>query len=304
MGISNGLVSELKIADVLTFLTVQRCGSISGAARELMVTPSQVSKTIGRLEELLGASLLSRSANGVTLLDEGRRVVPQFEQMLDLARSLRGHTAGAPRVLGFAAPSYMAAFFLPLVAALEPTFRIRVLELPPAQIRAHLSTGHFDVALSIGEMPLATSWESTFAGDLEKGVFCSPATAKLLGEGPIDKARLTDLPLISPVYLTDAGFLPIEDDCPLSRRDRKVGHETTTFAMGLALATRTNQLVYGPVIGALPFLEAGLVVKLEVQGWESSRDAMHVACNTERITRTEQRMLVSVISSGLASLRY
>src|SRR6187401_1671946 len=140
MSIADAVLSDLRIADVLTFLTVHRCGSISGAARELVVTPSQVSKSIGRLEQLLGKSLLSRSANGITLLDEGRRVVPQFEQMLVLARSLSGQGSAAPRVLGFAGPSYISSFFLPFVAASKPSFRIRALELPPAQIRAHLSS--------------------------------------------------------------------------------------------------------------------------------------------------------------------
>lgn len=303
MGTAAGLVSDLKISDVLTFLTVQRCGSISSAARELMVTPSQVSKTIGRLEELLGTSLLSRSANGVTLLDEGRRVVPQFEQMLDLARALRGQTATSTRVLGFAAPSYMASFALPLIAAQEPAFRIRALELPPAQIRAHLATGHFDVAISLGAIPATASWETCVAGELEKALFCAPATAASLGAGPFDRARLAELPIISPVYLTDGGFLPIEDDCPITRRDRTVGHETTTFAMGLALAARSNQLVYGPVIGALPFLDAGAVIKLEI-GDLVARDTVYLSYNTERITRAEQKMMVSVIEAGLAAIRY
>ena len=303
MSIADGVVSDLKFADVLTFLTVHRCGSISGAARELMVTPSQVSKSIGRLELLLGTDLISRGANGISLLDEGRRVVPQFEQMLDLARTLRGHTATAPRVLGFAAPSYLASFFVPLIAALDPTFRIRVMELPPAQIRAHLSSGHFDVAISLGELPQLGSWETHRAGELEKALFCSPETAASLGPGPITRIRLAALPFVSPIYLTDAGFLPIDDDCPITRRERNVGHETTTFALGLALAAKTDQLVYGPLVGALPFLESGAVVKLVVEGWKAT-DPLCVAYNTDRITCVDQRMLIAAIERGLASIRY
>jgi DNA-binding transcriptional LysR family regulator len=302
MSIADGVLSELKIADVVTFLTVNRTGSISSAARELMVTPSQVSKTIGRLEQLLGTNLLSRSANGITLLDEGHRVVPQFEQMLDLARTLRAPTAVSQRVLGFAAPSYIATFFAPLIAAEEPSFRLRLFELPPRQIRAHLSSGHFDIALTLGEQPpLAASWEHQRVGELHKALFCSPATARALPPGPVPIAQLAELPIVSPIYFTDAGFLPVDDDCPVSRRDRTVGHETTTLGLGLALAIRTNQLVFGPVMAALPFLEAGTLVKVEVEG-HCVDDAVYLAFNTERITRSEHRMILGVVERGIASI--
>lgn len=303
MSIADAVIADLKIADVLTFLTVHRCGSISGAARELVVTPSQVSKSIGRLEQLLGTSLLSRSANGITLLDEGKRVVPQFEQILELARTLRGQSAISPRVLGFAAPSYIAHYFLPLIAEREPAFRMRVLELPPAQIRAHLATGTFDVALVLGDAPIATSWEKEQVGELEKALFCAPATARVLGDLPLSLERLAELPIVSPVYLTDGAFLPIEDDCPVSRRDRRIGHETTTFAAGLGLASRTDQLVFGPVIGAVRFLEAGLVVKVPL-ATGPQRDALYLSYNTERITQLEKRILVEAITHGLAEFAY
>ena len=303
MSIADAVLADLKIADVLTFLTVHRCGSISGAARELVVTPSQVSKSIGRLEQLLGTSLLSRSANGITLLDEGKRVVPQFEQILELARTLRGQSAISPRVLGFAAPSYIAHYFLPLIAEREPAFRMRVLELPPAQIRAQLATGTFDVALTMGDGQTATAWEKEQVGELEKALFCAPATARVLGDLPLSLERLAELPIVSPVYLTDGAFLPIEDDCPVSRRDRRIGHETTTFAAGLGLASRTDQLVYGPVIGAVRFLEAGLVVKVPlVTG--PQRDGLYLSYNTERITQLEKRILVEAITHGLAEFAY
>jgi hypothetical protein len=48
---------------------------------------------------------------------------------------------------------------------------------------------------------------------------------------------------------------------------------------------------------------AGAVVKLQVVGWDS-RDPLYVAYNTEKITRTEQRMLIAAIESGIASIKY
>ena len=301
MSIADGVLGELKINDVLTFLTVQRCGTISSAARELIVTPSQVSKSINRLEELLGMQLLARSANGVALLDDGRRLVPQLEQMLELARTLRQPISEAPLTL--AAPSYLASYFGPIFAAAQPQRRYCVLECPPAQIRSLLPSRLFDIALSLGELPLASTWESLPVGDVEKALFASPRTAAALGTGPIAIEKLATLPIISPIYLTDGGVLPVDDDGPLPRRDRVIGHEVMTLGLGLAIAAKTDQLVFGPVIGALPMLESGAVVKLAVKGW-SSRETLKLAYNTERITKPQQRGIIAAIEEALGAIRY
>jgi DNA-binding transcriptional LysR family regulator len=300
MSIPPGLLSELKIADVVTFLAVHRCRSLSSAARELRVTPSQVSKSISRLEELMGATLLSRSPHGVALLDTGLRIVPHFEQMLALTRQLSPGATLERRVLALAAPSWLAGSLLPYVVETELDFRLRVLELAPAQVRAHLSSGHFDLALTLGPSPVQPSWESTALGQVTKALFVAPCVAERLGPPPIPVERIAGLQFISPVYLTETGYLPIDDDCPISRRERIVGHETMTFGLALALVARTEQVVFGPVLGALDYLRAGTLVKLEVEGW-SLTDDLHLACNIDRVTSGEQRTLASALERALAS---
>ena len=301
MSAPSGFLGELKIADVHTFLTVHRCGTISGAARELRVTPSQVSKSIARLEEMLGAALLSRSPTGVSLLDGGRRVLPQFEQMLALSRQLQVAGPATRRALSVAAPSYVASSLLPFVVEADPGFRIRTLELPPAQVRAHLCSGHFEVALSLGTLPLQGAWESVFLGTIEKGLFVSPETARRLGPPPVPRSRLAEVPFVSPIYLTDTGFLAVEDDCPISRRERIVGHETTTLGMALALVARSEQATFGPVLGAINQLRSGQVVKLAVEDWRIVDD-LYLAYNTDQITVTEQRTLVGALEAALAEI--
>lgn len=300
MSIPPGLLSELRISDVITFLAVHRCRSLSSAARELRVTPSQVSKSISRLEELMGTALLSRSPHGVALLDAGLRVVPTFEQMIALTRQLAPGATVERRVVALAAPSWLASSLLPHVVATELEFRIRVLELPPAQVRAHLSSGHFDVALNLGPIPAQPSWEGVPIGPVGKALFVSPATAERLGRPPIPVERLAGLQFISPIYLTETGYLPVDDDCPITRRERVVGHETMTLGLALALAARTEQVVFGPVLGAVDHLRAGTLVKLEIEGWELT-DELHLACNIDRVTAAEQKALAAAVGDALTA---
>src|SRR5260370_41255608 len=82
---------ELRIADLGTFLTIVRLGSLSGAARALRVTPSQVSKAVSRLERQLRLQLLRRGTRGVAVSDEGMRLVPRIEDALGPLPALRAH---------------------------------------------------------------------------------------------------------------------------------------------------------------------------------------------------------------------
>ncbi len=53
------------------FYTVGRCGKISAAAERLFVSQPAVSKSIKKLENLIGCTLFVRSVRGVTLTTEG-----------------------------------------------------------------------------------------------------------------------------------------------------------------------------------------------------------------------------------------
>ena len=54
------------------FLTVAECGSFSGAAKKLLVTPASVMKHMNALEARIGAALLIRTHRGVALTAAGR----------------------------------------------------------------------------------------------------------------------------------------------------------------------------------------------------------------------------------------
>ncbi|HUK01775.1 MAG TPA: LysR family transcriptional regulator [Steroidobacteraceae bacterium] len=63
------------------FLKVARLGSFSGAARELGVAPSVITKRIDQLEEELGTRLLLRSTRGLTLTAAAETLLPRFVRL-------------------------------------------------------------------------------------------------------------------------------------------------------------------------------------------------------------------------------
>src|ERR1700730_16921903 len=88
------------------FVRVIDAGSFSGAAKQLRIGQSAVSKTIAQLEDRLGVRLLMRSTHGLTLTEAGRsfyerakRAIEETEEAELAARGAASALSGRLRVL-------------------------------------------------------------------------------------------------------------------------------------------------------------------------------------------------------------
>jgi DNA-binding transcriptional LysR family regulator len=290
-------LGEVRLADLATFLAIRRAGSITGAAREMGVTPSQVSKAVGRIEAALGVQLLSRASRSVALSDSGKRVLPHFEAVM--ARLLAIGEAKGARDLSIAGPSFLLATFLPAIQVGLPSMVVRGMELPPALLRAYSGEDFFDMGLLM-QTPslLPPSWQSVHLGDLPQSLFGSPALARRLGPLPVDPDHLREVPFVSPVYFADGHLVPADDDCPLGRKERVVGHQVLTIILALELAARTDQLVFGPCIAARKHVATGSLVEIPVRGW-NVQSSLHLACNGDRVLAKTRNAVADAVRATL-----
>jgi DNA-binding transcriptional LysR family regulator len=292
---------DLRLADLNTFLAVQRLGSVTASARQLGVTPSQVSKAVARLEAHLRSALLTRSTRGVTLTDAGRRLLPRLDDLASRLRSLRRDGEPDASLLTVSAPSYVNAYVLAAIARAVPEMRVRGLEMPPSLVRTFASANSFDATVLIGTPRLPETWAVSEIGSCRKTAFASPALARRLGPQPLPAERLRDFPFVSPVYNLNGQFVPVDDDCPLPVGGRRAGHEVQTIGMALELAAQTDQIVYGPAFAALHQNLRGAVTELHVRGW-NVREPVYLACNVDRVLARRQTALVRGLRGAFAEL--
>jgi len=160
--------SDLRVADLLTFLAVVRSSSLTAAARERKVTPSQVSKAITRVESHFGRKLVERGSRGVVLSEAGRLLAPALEAIVTQLETARAASPeGAEITLG--APSYLQTSLLPVLGAASPSVRIRAFELPPSLLRANAQDDGFDILLAgrtAGSSPSTTTFRSRRPADV------------------------------------------------------------------------------------------------------------------------------------------
>jgi DNA-binding transcriptional LysR family regulator len=295
-------LGELRLGDLATFLAVRRAGSISAAARELNVTPSQVSKAISRLEATLRVQLLSRGARGVGLSEMGLRVLPHVEAAVARLLRVGGANDEVEAELTVAAPSYLLARFLPVIERCQPQLYVRGIEFPPALLRAYSNEDFFDMCLCAGGVEsLPPKWASVSVGTMRRAIYASPQVARKLGSAPVTPDALRAYPFVCPVYYADGHVVPAHDDCPMPRTERRVGHQALTIGLALELASRTEQLVFGPSIAARSFVESGQLEEVRVQGWDV-RSSLHVACNGDRVLARVQTSVVDGVRAALETM--
>jgi DNA-binding transcriptional LysR family regulator len=291
-------LEDLRISDVMTFLAVRRCGSITGAARELEVTPSQISKSVTRLERHLRLKLLVRNARGVGVSDAGLRILPHLEEIVSRLLSLPAGLHDDRPELTLVAPSYLLNFVLPAVVDSQPHLRLRALQMPPALIRHFAGANLFEMALCNASEQLPQPWISQSVGMGRKGLFASPRVAAELGPGKIDPAVLKGRAFICPIYTSNGQFVPVDDGCPLGQ-DRMLGHQVQTIGLALDIAAQGDQFVFGPVMAARRQLDDGSLVEIEVEGW-NVQEPIELACNADRVLANVQRAVLSTLRERLA----
>lgn len=298
---SRDTLQDVRLSDLMTFLTVKRLRSMAAASRELKVTPSQVTKAIARLETQLGVSLLTRSGRGVVVSDAGNRLAPELEELIERLRNAQRREQSALPVLTLGAPSFLYHLFLPRVAVRMQDVRLRGFEMAPTALRALAGEDLFDLALMLEAAWMPAQWVLVEIGKLRSGLFAAPEVAKELGAGPVPVERIREVPFVGPLYLINGQLLRGEDHCPLPFPERRIGHEAQTILTALEVAASSRQVVFGPAIAAGPMVTSGRLQEIKVDGWNVSAP-LYLATNGDRVRARLQTQMVAALRESLKEL--
>lgn len=138
-----------------TFVRVVETGSFSGAARDLRMTPSAVSKLIGRLEDRLGVRLLSRTTRKLSLTEEGRvyfqRVSPILAEVEEAEQTVSMATLEPRGVLRVNSSTAFGQYQIqPLIPAMLEKYPDLQVQMTLSDSISNLVEEGFDVGVRIG----------------------------------------------------------------------------------------------------------------------------------------------------------
>jgi DNA-binding transcriptional LysR family regulator len=148
----------LDLTDLRAFARIAELGSVSGAARALGMPKSSASRSLARLEAVVGLALLERSTRHLRLTDAGRllqrharRILDDVSEAENALTGLVGVPRGTLRVsVGFTFAVGPLATMLPRFLARYPEVRVA---LSIDNRNVDLLAEAFDVAIRIGPLP-------------------------------------------------------------------------------------------------------------------------------------------------------
>lgn len=172
--------------DLKLFLAVARAGSTLGAARELGLNQTTVSRRIQALEQALGLTLFARRTTGYALTEQGRSflgvaitVRVAVTDALAEAERLRRLATGVVRVT---APEVV---FAHLIAPIVVAYRAERPEVRVEQVSSEshldLAAGEADIAFRATEQPISEELIVRRLPDFGWTAYCSTAYAARSG---------------------------------------------------------------------------------------------------------------------------
>jgi DNA-binding transcriptional LysR family regulator len=144
------------IANVRSFLRVSETGSFSAVAAERGVTQPAISRQVSALEDYLGARLVQRSTQAVTLTEEGKGLIDAARELVDAADELFQSATRAAKspegLVRVALPVPLGLFLSDRIPALLHRYEKLSVEVVMRDRVGHLVEEGLDLEVRLGEI--------------------------------------------------------------------------------------------------------------------------------------------------------
>lgn len=146
-----------RLGEMQVFRRIVESGSFSAAARQMLMTPSTVSKMVARIEERLAVRLIERSTRRLSLTDEGQLFYERSLALLaDLDEMEHALTQGGHQTVGTVRVNTSVGFgthcIEPLLPAFWEAYPNIVVDLSLSDEIVDLFLDRTDIAFRIGRL--------------------------------------------------------------------------------------------------------------------------------------------------------
>ncbi|MBY3335011.1 LysR family transcriptional regulator [Rhizobium laguerreae] len=177
-------IDHLDWDDLKLFLIVARCKSVTGAAREMKVSHSTVSRRLARLEYTVGSALVERTRDGLLLTSAGLVTMRRAEEIENGVNALRTDVSNRDQIRGtvrLATMEGIATLYLSeRLVELTSRYPDLALELVTSPQTVRVARREADLFLSFFK-PHGTALDSQLIGRFNTGLFASQAYLEASG---------------------------------------------------------------------------------------------------------------------------
>lgn len=278
---------DLKLSELNILVLLAETNSIRELSRRQGIQPSQVSKTIKKIEEKLQINILQRSSSRVSFTLEGMELLKVAREILKASSNLgseKTNLAPTTPIVTLASLSFLNKYLIPdCMSALEKQkhdFHFRLLEIPMKDLLVAGIKGHFEISLHIGKMDWPGTWTSKEVGFLQSGLY---ARVGHHINSNCSESKLISEKFVTPLRWTKNGTQAGQDNCPLPVTKRLHGHGAVTADVALSLIQSSDQLAYLPQIVAKDLLKKKLIKQIKVKEWEDKPEVIYLSVHSEKV---------------------
>lgn len=178
-------MSDASLKEMQAICRIAETGSFAQAADDLALTPSAVSKLVGRLESRLGIRLITRTTRRLSLTSEGATYVTRARDILAAVEDAEQEVmASAAEPSGLLRVNTGTAFGRHVLGPIIPDFLARYpkirLDLGIADRQVDLIGEQWDVAIRMGQLG-DPSLVARKIGESSRAICASPAYLERFG---------------------------------------------------------------------------------------------------------------------------
>lgn len=193
----------MKLRQLRYFVKIVERGSFSRAAEDVHIAQPALSQQIAELEQLLGVSLLHRSARGVrptpageALYTEAVEILRRIERLPEIMRSTRGELEGTVSVgMSSTLAAVLAGPFMEANLKLRPKVGLRFITQDSSSLRDRVAEKKLDLAIIFEDQPVTGISRTPL---LRQRLFLVQRRKTPRSPPSINLARLAERPLVLP----------------------------------------------------------------------------------------------------------
>jgi len=269
------------------FHAVVACGSFQGAAEQLKLPRSSVSKKVRQLEDLVGQPLLMRSTRQLHITDVGQDLVTQTQHLSDVLSNMgqvieatQGQVRGSVKLS--ASVLMGQRFVLPLLHDLQSRFPEVVLDLNLDDDNVDLLANRVDIAIRVGHLPDSTLIARQL-GQKKWGWFASPKYLAARGEPENPQALTLHNCLVFTNRRVTMNHWPFKDQHGDTHTVEVSGSVTTDNSRALVdMASAGLGIVMVDPLFIRHELQQGALVPILTQWQHPDTSPIHLLCLGQR----------------------
>jgi len=274
--------------NLVAFLAVAKCSSLTEASEKLFLTQPTLSKRIANLESEVGAPLFHRERRGMRLTDVGKvffgravRIETEYSQCREEVNSMA--SAGLSLLRVGAGPVFHLSSIAKLFSELRSKFPDMQLELRTDKSVDNgkmLSEGEIDVYLGIvPREQIDDSIYVRYLTSVEHGIILRKGNPLAKG-ATIDAADLTGFSWVSFLSDQETESRLLKYSVPKGEQDSLVDIRTTSFATGLQLVGEGQFVMSAPLQLARIVEKEGLIIRPARGGMPRRKAGLHLRKST------------------------